>query len=188
MATSTALQGYGVNLDIKNMEYMNLDDGGGQQQSGELEQQSGMQESIPDGEDIQGFGFLALIQRRPKLVGELTKLRASLVEERSKSGDMKAWKMRDLGLQATASILTAKDPLRRLLDVAQNFPTEAVTLSTLKVRLALTVGLYNYRRKNDAFCPCLPACLPACLSACRFFVLFPISRCPSNYDPKWSTT
>ena len=67
-----------MNLDIKNMEYINLDDGGGQQQSGELEQQSGMQESIPDGEDIQGFGFLALIQRRPKLVGELTKLRAML--------------------------------------------------------------------------------------------------------------
>ena len=41
--------------------------------------------------------------------------------------------MRDLGLQATVSIMGAKDPLQKLVDLSQNFPMHANTLSSVKV-------------------------------------------------------
>ena len=47
---------------------------------------------------------------------------------------MKVWKMRDLGLQATTSILGHKDPLSRLKELAEDFPSHANKLSTIKVR------------------------------------------------------
>lgn len=146
--TSTTLQGYGVNLDIKNMEYKNLDDGAGANaaaaagaEEGSAEGARGEKEAedaaieFEEGEDVEGFLFATLHQRKPELGPQLKTLRRSLLEEAqaSDSSEMKIWKMQDLGLQAVTSILSSKDPLRRLVDVAQDFPLHANSLSSIQV-------------------------------------------------------
>lgn len=42
--------------------------------------------------------------------------------------------MRDLGIQSTQTILAARDPLRKLLDLSQNFPSHATPLSSLRTK------------------------------------------------------
>ena len=142
VATTVALQGYGVNLDIKNMEYMNLDDGGGQELKAASNEPGGDIKYEPVLEGVlEGLKLSTILHRRPDVSSKLRKLQLSLEKDQSNTaaGNMKAWKLRDLGLQATASILAAKDPLRRLMDVAQNFPNEAGALSMIKVRSAAEV-------------------------------------------------
>jgi hypothetical protein len=55
--------------------------------------------------------------------------------------------MRDLGLQAVQTILAAKDPLRKLQDITQNFPSHASRISSLKVpenlRASATLNLQS---------------------------------------------
>jgi len=141
-AVATALQGYGVNLDIKNMEYQNLDDGAGSAVGEEGEGGAASEEeavSFEEGEEVGGFVFSALHTRRPDLGAKLSTLRAALLDE-EESEELKVWKMRDLGLQAAASIVdkaSFKDPLRRLANLAQDFPVYAKALSAVKVPKAL---------------------------------------------------
>jgi len=42
--------------------------------------------------------------------------------------------MRDLGLQACQTLISAKDPLKKLQDLAQNFPSHATALTSIKVK------------------------------------------------------
>jgi hypothetical protein len=139
--TSTALQGYGVNLDIKNMEYMNMDDshesaqvleGGNSEDAGEVKPKVEFEED----ENVNGFIFSKLLSRKPELGEELSKLRQEFVEENGANADdgqMKVWKMKDLGMQATHSIMKDKDPLSRLMEVSQNFPIYANDLSRIRL-------------------------------------------------------
>ena len=51
--------------------------------------------------------------------------------------------MRDLGLQAAQTIIASKDPLRKLQDLAQNFPSHASWLSSLKVTEDFRGGAFS---------------------------------------------
>jgi UDP-glucose:glycoprotein glucosyltransferase len=143
----TALQGYGIYLDIKNMEYKNIDDspapsgGGGEGGQGE-EQQQQQKDEIAIDEEVSGFLFSKLLEREPSLSTELRTLRSNLLKDSSLPSssssssvtNMKVWRLRDLGLQAAQTVATAKDPLRKLVELSQNFPSHASRLSSLKVK------------------------------------------------------
>lgn len=98
-STRTTLQGYGVVLDVKNMEYKNYDpsatpteehDGAG---AGEGEGEAGEASapndglSIVDGEEVGGVVLSTLVTRRPELRRELGMLRQALLLEEAGSGD-----------------------------------------------------------------------------------------------------
>ena len=139
LADATYLQGFGANLDIKNMEYRNFDD--------EKKSEDGEAEVEPEdvrfdeGAEVGGVVFSTLHARRPGLGPELKKLQDALLEEASaSSGELKMWRTRDLALQATAAILDAPDGLKKLRELASDFPSHASALSTLKVREELRTG------------------------------------------------
>ena len=129
--TTTALQGYGVNLDIKNMEYNMMDDGGAAAAGGAAVEVAPEDVSFAEGEEAGGFVFSTLHERRPELGPKLAALR----KEVSEGGDeeLKVWKMKDLGLQAAAAIAADKDPLQRLAALASDFPVHATALARTKV-------------------------------------------------------
>eukprot|EP00903_Cladosiphon_okamuranus_P019171 g17633.t1 len=147
-AMTTPLQGYGVVLDIKNMEYQSFDssdsenEGGGE--GGKDAATSAVDDalSIVDGEEVGGVVFSTVAARRPELKRELGILRqALLLEEQAGDGggnggseELKVWNMGDLGLQALQSVAGAENPLLRLEELSQNFPSHASALSALKVQ------------------------------------------------------
>lgn len=97
-STTTALQGYGVVLDVKNMEYKNYDpsatpteahDGAGAGREGKDGETSAPDDGlvIVNGEEVGGVVLSTLVSRRPELRRELGMLRQALLLEEAGSGD-----------------------------------------------------------------------------------------------------
>lgn len=133
LSTSTRLQGYGVFLDIKNMEYKNVDDkkegdtegdtGTGTKSSPDTSSSVGKDGDedlleIAEGEIIAGVNLATLSKARPELdKQQLSSLKSDLLQaqelaitrdEGQNQGNMKIWKMKDLGLQTTVSVIKNK--------------------------------------------------------------------------------
>lgn len=92
---TTPLQGYGVVLDVKNMEYKNYDpsatpteggsgDGDGSGEGEGARDDDGL--SLIEGEEIGGVVLSTLVSRRPELRRELGMLRQALLEEAGSGG------------------------------------------------------------------------------------------------------
>ncbi|KAJ8601472.1 hypothetical protein CTAYLR_005695 [Chrysophaeum taylorii] len=114
----TLLAGFGASLDIKNMEYKNFDD-------------VKNSEDFFDDRDIEGLVFSKLAERKPELKKKLSELRDAL-----DTSELKAWRIRDLSLQASVAVLAAAakdDPFEKLQDVSQDFPIRATWVSTTRV-------------------------------------------------------
>jgi UDP-glucose:glycoprotein glucosyltransferase len=125
------LQGYGVELAMKNMEYKAVDD----TKIGDSSEAAG--EEIDEG-DVGGFDFKVLYERRPELKSELQSFRDTLLAEVSKSDEnVKVWALKDLGIQASQRIMEAKEPLRLMRDLSHNLPTLVSSLSRLKVNMSM---------------------------------------------------
>lgn len=122
----TYLQGFGVNLDIKNLEYKNWDDT-------EVNATSSKRETSFEDREIEGMNFARLYERRPELGRELSALRDALLDSATDSTQLKMWKVRDLALQASLEIVSAKDPLRKLMQISQDVPAHASSLSSVRV-------------------------------------------------------
>lgn len=133
------LQGYGVVLDIKNMEYKNVDD---RKPDNIDSNDSILDESVSfnDGEEIDGIVFSTIYKNRPDLEKELSLLKDDLVNKNNKES-MKLWKMKDLGLQTVVAIIKAAkngakndniQGLVKLEDIAHNFPMQAPSISSIK--------------------------------------------------------
>ena len=120
-ANITHLQGFGVFLDIKNMEYKNVDDadGDGSSSNGSIDQ-----DQFPVGEDIAGVVLSTLLEIDPSVdMLDMALLKDELKEldkgNRRILGDdthgeelditqMKVWKMKDLGVQCVHSVLNSE--------------------------------------------------------------------------------
>ena len=113
----THLQAFGANLDIKDLEYKNLDDS--------TTETTTTQAStvFEEGEEVGGVYLATLAKRRPDLRQELSEFRTQLASETTIL--LKVWKLRDLSLQATQATIDAQDPLRTLKDLSQDFPRHA---------------------------------------------------------------
>lgn len=143
---TTVLQGFGVALDIKNMEYLTVDDdshkknqdGDSAHENARVTQSNeiSLEElSTPVG----GISFNKLIERLPYAKDALVALHADLeseeLEAASKNGELgqiKVWDMVNLGLQTTWKVLSDSDPLARWEDIAQNFPSRAKSLVNVR--------------------------------------------------------
>eukprot|EP00798_Chlamydomonas_sp_ICE-L_P006280 gene6280-2911_t len=84
--------------------------------------------------EVGGFLFDTLLERRPAMKEELLTLRdhiesAEAEEAEGDGSELKIWAMRDLGLQAAQRVAQAADPLALLMDISQNFPGIAPSLS-----------------------------------------------------------
>eukprot|EP00670_Eutreptiella_braarudii_P013123 CAMPEP_0174331002 /NCGR_PEP_ID=MMETSP0810-20121108/17122_1 /TAXON_ID=73025 ORGANISM="Eutreptiella gymnastica-like, Strain CCMP1594" /NCGR_SAMPLE_ID=MMETSP0810 /ASSEMBLY_ACC=CAM_ASM_000659 /LENGTH=791 /DNA_ID=CAMNT_0015446495 /DNA_START=72 /DNA_END=2443 /DNA_ORIENTATION=- len=132
------VQGYGVELQIKNMEYKNIDDakmqGTGTGEGDETEQQE------DDGETLEntGFDFEVLLKRRPELAEQLSEFKEHMMQEMDSlrtgeddSEDIKVWQLQALGYQSCFKILQSNSPLDTLKDISQNFPKRAGAISKI---------------------------------------------------------
>ena len=137
-ARRQTLQGYGVQLAIKNMEYKVLDDKAVEDLGG-IGETGSLQDAI-EGEDeseVGGFYFATLAKRRPELQPKLSDLRETVTAAEGDASSLKVWAMQDLGLQASQRVLSSKTPLSTLADICQNFPFTARSLSKLPVNREL---------------------------------------------------
>jgi hypothetical protein len=146
-APSTRLQGYGVFLDIKNMEYKTIDDS-----KSSSADDSSTSFSFPD-EDVQGINFLTISNRRADLQPSLRKLYDQLlVAGESVDEPMKVWKMKNIGLQTVYAMnelrnklamdesmsqdVRSIEPVYQLTEYVHNFPSHASKLSSIKMNAA----------------------------------------------------
>ena len=148
VASSTPLfiQGFEVELAIKNMEYKVLDDSKiayDSDDTSNVELPSEFGDDSEDEKDVSGFYFERLIQRRPELAKELNELKATLLRETSSEEEKKvaAWDMKDLGYQCAQRVLTSKHPLEVLRDLSQNFPMYAQALTKTRVNATIKAGI-----------------------------------------------
>ena len=121
-ANSTRLQGFGVFLDIKNMEYKNVDDSSTSVAKEETSSQQTETEEItiasfPEGEQVAGVILSTIIANNPDVdLHDMSVLRDDLIEVALEGGEdedgdmshMKLWRMKDLGVQTVHSILKSE--------------------------------------------------------------------------------
>ncbi|GAB4815180.1 hypothetical protein N2152v2_002226 [Parachlorella kessleri] len=137
--------GYGVELAIKNMEYNARDDSAKAEADPSGKGQGGRPgEEGP--EEVGGFVFSKLMQRKPHLKQELLTFRDHLLAAASQEQVLKVWDLKDLGLQATQRIGAASDPLHLLGEVAGAFPTLVEALSRMRVEPGLRSAVTEFQR------------------------------------------
>ncbi|GMF26723.1 unnamed protein product [Phytophthora lilii] len=160
----TLLQGYGVALDIKNMEYKTIDDSKktGEEdavvgEEGDTEEEE--EEEDIDEEEVDGFLFKPLMARHGAIADDLKQFYDVLVKKADSEQDqeLKAWHLKDLGASAARAIVDAKNPLKKLETLSQDFPVQAKKLafsrksisSELREEISLTrMQAANRRLKN----------------------------------------
>ncbi|GAB4848141.1 hypothetical protein Ancab_002807 [Ancistrocladus abbreviatus] len=121
------LGGYGIELALKNMEYKAIDD-------------SAIKKSVtledPHIEDlsqeVRGFIFSKILERRPELKSEIMAFRDSLLSS-TISDTLDVWELKDLGHQTAQKIVHASDPLLAMQEINTNFPSMVSSLSRMKL-------------------------------------------------------
>jgi hypothetical protein len=147
----TALQGYGVRLDIRNVEYKAFDDGPDDKEGDE--QVHDWNDSMHDpkspvrNEYLAGINLHKLVNRFDKadmapLPEDLALLQTALLQshpaqQSSESMVPPAWKRRSLSLQAATVITNSSDVLTTLQGISQNLPSVAHALSSIHVEDSL---------------------------------------------------
>ncbi|VUZ57741.1 unnamed protein product [Hymenolepis diminuta] len=136
-SSKTWLNGYGVALDLKSTEYKAMDDKIGESSRDFLSDVLDENEMEPV---VQGFNFTQLRANYPELRLELNSFQRHLITGTTEIKPLKAWQMRDLGLQAAQTVMdvaTENDTdiagLLMIKDLSQNFPSRAYQLSQRKV-------------------------------------------------------
>ncbi|KAL3756674.1 hypothetical protein ACHAWU_002577 [Discostella pseudostelligera] len=148
-AIPTALQGYGVRLDIRNVEYKAFDDGvnNDSAKDGDAEtdwNEAGHHPAHPARKEyLAGISLSSLLGRfhdvnDGPLPPDLQSLQTALIQShptqlRSESIVPPAWQRRPLSLQAATVIASSPDPLETLKGVSQNLPSIAHSLSNVQV-------------------------------------------------------
>lgn len=121
------LGGYGVELALKNMEYKAMDDSA---------IKKGVTLEDPHTEDlsqdVRGFIFSKILERKPELTSEIMAFRDSLLSS-TVSDTLDVWELKDLGHQTAQRIVHASDPLQSMQEVNQNFPSVVSSLSRMKL-------------------------------------------------------
>eukprot|EP00697_Spironema_sp_BW2_P004039 gnl/Spiro4/15440_TR8308_c0_g1_i1.p1 gnl/Spiro4/15440_TR8308_c0_g1~~gnl/Spiro4/15440_TR8308_c0_g1_i1.p1 ORF type:complete len:1692 (+),score=349.69 gnl/Spiro4/15440_TR8308_c0_g1_i1:48-5123(+) len=130
------IQGYGVELALKNMEYTAIDDKHIAPDDEQLLDDDG---SAAVDQDVQGFFFGRLTSRFPSYREKLDEFRQLLLaaESNSTSNAVKVWLLQHIGLQAAQRVLSSADPLRTLRDISQNFVPVAPFLARMSVNSRL---------------------------------------------------
>jgi UDP-glucose:glycoprotein glucosyltransferase len=106
------LQGYGVELAIKNIEYKVKDDSalkGEQAKEGDAAAAAATADEEDEVDvEVEGFMFGKLIQKHPALKPELLQFKESLLSSQSFDEPLKVWEMADLSVQASLRVVTPR--------------------------------------------------------------------------------
>lgn len=114
------LAGYGAELQFKSTEYVAQDD----------------TKKSTKSEEVSGFVFERLHELHPDLNKELEKFQNYLTTVKGRRGGfeaLKAWQVQELALQASHYTTLQDNVLESLLDVSENFPSRAASLSSIRV-------------------------------------------------------
>ncbi|KAL9181303.1 hypothetical protein ACHAXT_010108 [Thalassiosira profunda] len=148
MASPTVLQGYGVRLDIRNVEYKAFDDSpGDKEKDGNAEPdwtEAGHKPEDPARDEyLAGVNLQSLLGRvddtnAAPLSSDIQALQTALIQShpsqlRSEAIVPPAWQRRPLSLQAATVITASSDPLETLKGVSQNLPSVAHSLANVQV-------------------------------------------------------
>lgn len=125
-----AVQGYGVELAIKNLEYKVMD--APSHTTSQEDREMVFADPTDMEENVQGFQFSKLAERYPNLASVLAEYRETLLSGEDTVDNLSKWEFGGLAGQAAQHILAAEDPLLALRDVSQNLPSLAPLLSKLK--------------------------------------------------------
>jgi len=148
-AIPTALQGYGVRLDIRNLEYKAFDEGSSDDKTNDGKDELDVADARHNPDDpardeyLAGVNLDTLLGRLgdkndDPLPTDVQSLQTALIHShptqlRSESIVPPAWQRRPLSLQATTVITASNDPLETLKGVSQNLPSVAHSLVNVKV-------------------------------------------------------
>jgi UDP-glucose:glycoprotein glucosyltransferase len=148
---AVALQGYGAELHLKNMEYKAMDDTEPSEEEGQHAQHATASPGEESAESVGGVHFARLRERRPELEAELSLLQGFLRAVAKSDSDtveafeqMRPWEVRSLGLRAAQRVFAAHDPLRILRELTHNFPTAAESLARIQPSEALRAYLRQH--------------------------------------------
>jgi len=155
LAAATRLQGFGVFLDIKNMEYKSVnDDAAGKEGAGASSEADLTPDHFPEGEEAAGVVLSTLLKNHPDTdLHDLSVLWEELQEQekanrRILSGaadeaeeedisHMKLWRMKDLGVQTVHSILSSN--VRSVTICAVNCVLLLVLVDGQRIRVASAI-------------------------------------------------
>ena len=129
--------GFGVELALKSMEYKASDDSKMKDMGDTSLASIGIETHGLASEVVKGFNFSRLHERYPELNRGLTSFHNYLVGADVEEEALKIWDIRDLGLQATQRILLADDPLQMMMDISQNLPSLASSLSRMDLDMSI---------------------------------------------------
>jgi UDP-glucose:glycoprotein glucosyltransferase len=114
------LPGYGVELDVKKMDYKAVNDDAVKTDDTDADDE----EEKP----LDGFDFKVLKSRFPEKAEELGELKGHLISMRAAIRDLKVWELQDIDIQAASRIMRSSDPAAALQEVGQNFPVLASSI------------------------------------------------------------
>ena len=148
VAFPTVMQGYGVRLDIRNVEYKAFDDGPADNtkdgdaksdwnEAGHHPEQSARNEYLAGLNLRTIFDRLQVDSTKP-LATDLHALQTAAMRSHSfqlgsESIIPPAWQRRSLSMQAASIIVSSPDPLEALKGVSQNLPSVAHSLSNIQI-------------------------------------------------------
>lgn len=146
------LSGYGVELDIKSSEYKAKDDTKVNEQDNTGANIGNRDDQNARDDEIQGFLFNKLKNLNPQLENELNEFRKYLIESTQELAPLKAWHLQDLSIQAAQHILESEnsEQLTTLIDLSQNFPLRARSLSRIGVKKDTKNNLLTHKRHFEA--------------------------------------
>ncbi|KAL4183985.1 hypothetical protein AMTRI_Chr11g101090 [Amborella trichopoda] len=89
-------------------------------------------------QDVRGFIFSKILERRPDLTTEVMAFREFLLSSTvSDSDTLDVWELKDLGHQTAQRIVHASDPLQSMQEISQNFPSIVSSLSRMKLNASV---------------------------------------------------
>ena len=148
VAFPTVMQGYGVRLDIRNVEYKAFDDGpADNSKDGDANSDWNDAGHHPDqsarNEFLGGLNLRTIFDRlqvdnTKPLATDLHALQTAAIRSHSfqlgsESIIPPAWQRRSLSMQAASLIVSSTDPLEALKGVSQNLPSVAHSLSNIQI-------------------------------------------------------
>ncbi len=147
VAFPTVMQGYGVRLDIRNVEYKAFDDGPDNSEDGDATSDWNEAGHHPEqsarNEYLGGLNLHTIFDRlqvdsTKPLATDLHALQTAAIRSHSfqlgsESIIPPAWQRRSLSMQAASLIVSSPDPLEALKGVSQNLPSVAHSLSNIQI-------------------------------------------------------
>ncbi len=126
------LGGFGVELNLKSVEYKSFDDAAVKDAEQQQQQQQEQQQDGDVDAEVLGIRFGTLRSRYPEQAESLTKLQEYLYSRDTGFEELRVWEMQSLGVHAAQRVASAQEPLALLRQLSSEFPTYATSLSRMK--------------------------------------------------------